>query len=144
MLLCMKPMTIGEVAKAAEIGVETVRFYEREGLIAEPPRRRSGYRQYPPDTVRRLRFILRAKELGFTLTEIGELLELRVDPTKSCADVRTLARAKMADIEAKMLDLARIQAALAELVRTCRGKGATSDCPILDALDEQEVTRGDR
>lgn len=144
MLLCMKPMTIGEVAKAAEIGVETVRFYEREGLIAEPPRRRSGYRQYPPDTVRRLRFIRRAKELGFTLTEIGELLELRVDPTKSCADVRTLARAKMADIEAKMLDLARIQAALAELVRTCRGKGATSDCPILDALDEQEVTRGDR
>lgn len=144
MLLCMKPMTIGEVAKAAEIGVETVRFYEREGLIAEPPRRRSGYRQYPPDTVRRIRFIRRAKELGFTLTEIGELLELRVDPTKSCADVRTLARAKMADIEAKMLDLARIQAALAELVRTCRGKGATSDCPILDALDEQEVTRGDR
>lgn len=144
MLLCMKPMTIGEVAKAAEIGVETVRFYEREGLIAEPPRRRSGYRQYPPDTVRRLRFIRRAKELGFTLTEIGELLELRVDPTKSCADVRTLARAKMADIEAKMLDLARIQAALAELVRTCRGKGATSDCPILDALDEQEVKRGDR
>lgn len=144
MLLCMKPMTIGEVAKAAEIGVETVRFYEREGLIAEPPRRRSGYRQYPPDTVRRVRFIRRAKELGFTLTEIGELLELRVDPTKSCADVRTLARAKMADIEAKMLDLARIQAALAELVRTCRGKGATSDCPILDALDEQEVKRGDR
>ena len=137
-------MTIGEVAKAAEIGVETVRFYEREGLIAEPPRRRSGYRQYPPDTVRRLRFIRRAKEIGFTLTEIGELLELRVDPTKSCADVRTLARAKMADIEAKMLDLARIQAALAELVRTCRGKGATSDCPILDALDEQEVKRGDR
>ncbi len=144
MLLCMKPMTIGEVAKAAEIGVETVRFYEREGLIAEPPRRRSGYRQYPPDTVRRVRFIRRAKELGFTLTEIGELLELRVDPTKSCADVRTLARAKMADIEAKMLDLARIQAALTELVRTCRGKGTTSDCPILDALDEQEVKRGDR
>jgi MerR family mercuric resistance operon transcriptional regulator len=144
MLLCMKPMTIGEVAKAAEIGVETVRFYEREGLIAEPPRRRSGYRQYPPDTVRRLRFIRRAKELGFTLSEIGELLELRVDRTKSCADVRTLARAKMADIEAKMLDLARIQAALTDLERTCRGKGPTSDCPILDALDEQEVTRGDR
>ena len=115
MLLFMKAMTIGEVAKAAEIGVETVRFYEREGLIAEPPRRRSGYRQYPADTVRRLRFIRRAKELGFTLAEIGELL-----------------------------DLARIQAALTELVRTCRGKGPTSDCPILDALDEQEVKRGDR
>ncbi len=144
MLLCMKPMTIGEVAKAAEIGVETVRFYEREGLIAEPPRRRSGYRQYPPDTVRRVRFIRRAKELGFTLTEIRELLSLRVAADKTCADVRTLARAKMADIEAKMLDLARIQAALTELARTCRGKGTTSDCPILDALDEQEVKRGDR
>ena len=144
MLLFMKAMTIGEVAKAAEIGVETVRFYEREGLIAEPPRRRSGYRQYPADTVRRLRFIRRAKELGFTLAEIGELHDLRVDPTKSCADVRTVGRAKMADIESKMLDLARIQAALTELVRTCRGKGPTSDCPILDALDEQEVKRGDR
>jgi len=140
----MQALTIGEVAKAAEIGVETVRFYEREGLIAEPPRRQSGYRQYPPDTVRRLRFIRRAKDLGFTLKEIGELLDLRVDPTRSCADVRTMARAKMTDIEAKMLDLARIQAALTELVRTCRGKGPTSACPILDALGEQEAQHGDR
>jgi MerR family copper efflux transcriptional regulator len=135
----MQALTIGEVAKAAEVGVETVRFYEREGLIAEPPRRRSGYREYPPDTVRRLRFIRRAKELGFTLKEISELLDLRVDPTRSCADVRTIAKTKMADIEHKMLDLARIQAALTELVRGCRGKGPTSACPILDALDEQEA-----
>jgi MerR family copper efflux transcriptional regulator len=140
----MMALTIGEVAKAAELAVETVRFYEREGLIAEPPRRPSGYRQYPPDTVRRLRFIRRAKELGFTLKEIGELLELRVSTRTSCADVRSLAAAKMADIEAKMLDLARIQAALTELVRTCRGKGPTSTCPILDALDEQEVNHGPR
>ena len=140
----MQALTIGEVAKAAEVGIETVRFYEREGLIAEPPRRQSGYRQYPPDTVRRLRFIRRAKELGFTLKEIGELLDLRVDPARSCGDVRTLAKAKMADIEAKMLDLARIQAALTELVRTCRGRGPTSTCPILDALDEQDTGHGDR
>jgi len=140
----MQSLTIGEVAKAAEVGVETVRFYEREGLIAEPPRRQSGYRQYPPETVRRLRFIRRAKDLGFTLKEIGELLDLRVDPRKSCADVRTLAKAKMADVESKMLDLAQIQAALTELVRTCRGKGPTTACPILDALDEQEVGHGDR
>ena len=142
--LGMEALTIGEVAKAAEVGIETVRFYEREGLIAEPPRRQSGYRQYPPDTVRRLRFIRRAKDLGFTLKEIRELLDLRVDPTRSCADVRTLAKAKMVDIEAKMLDLARIQAALTELVRTCRGKGPTSACPILDAVDEQEGGHGDR
>lgn len=131
-------LTIGEVAKAAEVGIETVRFYEREGLIADPPRRRSGYRQYPPDTVRRLRFIRRAKDLGFTLKEIAELLGLRVDPTRSRAEVRSLAQAKVKDIEAKMLELARIQTALTHLVRCCRGKGPTSDCPILDALDGQE------
>lgn len=140
----MQALTIGEVAKAADVGIETVRFYEREGLIVEPPRRQSGYRQYPPDTVRRLRFIRRAKDLGFTLKEIRELLDLRVAPQRSCVDVRALAKAKMADIEAKMLDLARIQAALTELVRTCRGKGPTSECPILDALDEQEGGHDDR
>lgn len=140
----MQALSIGEVAKAAEVGIETVRFYEREGLIAEPPRRHSGYRQYPPDTVRRLRFIRRAKDLGFTLKEIGELLDLRVDPTRSCADVRSLAKVKMADIEARMIDLARIQAALTELVRSCRGGGPTSACPILDALDEREVKHGQR
>jgi MerR family mercuric resistance operon transcriptional regulator len=140
----MQSLTIGEVAKAAQIGVETVRFYEREGLIAEPPRRRSGYRQYPPDTVRRLRFIRRAKEIGFTLKEIGELLDLRVDPTKSCADVRALANAKVADVNAKMGELARIKAALEKLSRACRGKGPTSECPILDALDDQEDGHGNR
>jgi MerR family mercuric resistance operon transcriptional regulator len=112
--------------------------------LAEPPRRRSGYRQYPRDTVRRLRFIRRAKELGFTLKEIGELLDLRVDPAKSCADVRALTKAKIADVEAKMGDLARIQAALEELARACRGKGPTSECPILDALDDQENAHGSR
>ena len=139
----MQALTIGEVAKAVGIGVETVRFYEREGLIAEPPRRASGYRQYPADTIRRLVFIRRAKDLGFTLKEIGELLDLRVDPKTSCAAVRALAKAKMEDIESKMLDLARIQAALTELVRTCRGKGPTSACPILDALDAQEAAHAD-
>lgn len=134
----METMSIGELAKAADIGVETVRFYEREGLIAEPPRRRSGYRQYPPDTVRRLRFIRRAKDLGFTLKEIGELLDLRVDPKKSCRDVRSMATAKLADVEGKMLDLARIKAALVSLERACRGTGPTSECPILDAI-EQEI-----
>lgn len=140
----MQALTIGEVARAADVGIETVRFYEREGLIPEPARRQSGYRQYPPDTVRRLRFIRRAKDLGFTLKEIGELLHLRVDPQRNCADVRALAKAKMADVEAKMFDLARIQAALTELVRTCRGKGPTNVCPILDALDEQEGQHGGR
>lgn len=140
----MQPLTIGEVAKAAQIGVETVRFYEREGLIAKPPRKRSGYRQYPPDTARRIRFIWGAKELGFTLREIGELLDLRVDPAKSCADVRALANTKIADVQAKMSDLARIQAALKTLARACRGKGPESERPILDALDGQGKAHDDR
>ena len=143
-LCVMAALTIGKIAKAAEIGVETVRFYEREGLIAEPPRRPSGYRQYPPDTVNRLRFIRRAKDLGFTLKEIGELLDLRVNPTRSCAEVRELAKAKRADIEGKIVELARIRAALTAFVRTCRGKGSTSVCPLLDALDKQEAVHGGR
>lgn len=134
----MQALTIGEVAKAARVGVETIRFYEREGLIAEPPRRRSGYRQYPPDTVRRVRFIRRAKELGFTLKEIGELLSLRVEPGTTCADVRALARAKIADIEGKIAELDTMKKALEHLARSCRGTGPTSECPILDALDHQE------
>lgn len=134
----MDSLSIGQLARAAEVGVETIRFYEREGLIAEPPRRHSGYREYPPEAVARVRFIRRAKELGFTLKEIAELLTLRVDPEKSCADVRALAKAKVADVEAKMRDLARIKAALEELARACRGKGPTSECPILDAIEQEE------
>ena len=135
-------LTIGQVAKEAEVGVETIRFYEREGLIAPPPRRHSGYRQYPPGTIRRVRFIRRAKELGFTLKEIGELLSLRVDPRTTCADVRAIARAKISDIEMKIAELRRIGDVLDRLARICRGKGPTSECPILDMLDEEH--RGDR
>jgi len=135
----MKSLTIGEVARAAQVGVETIRFYEREGLIAEPPRRESGYRQYPPDAIRRVRFIRRAKELGFTLKEIGELLSLRVDPGRTCADVRAVARAKIRGIQEKISELSRIKDVLGRLERTCRGKGPTSACPILDMLDEAPV-----
>lgn len=136
-------LTIGEVAKAAEIGVETIRFYEREGLIAEPPRRASGYRQYPREAIGRLRFIRRAKELGFTLREIGELLSLRVDPSTTCADVRAMARAKIEDIDGRVAELHRIKDVLERLARSCRGKGPTSECPILDILEERE-RRADR
>ena len=131
-------MTIGQLAGAAGIGVETIRFYEREGLLPKPPRRRSGYRQYPPDALARVLFIRRAKELGFTLKEINELLELRVDPDKSCADVRALAKAKIADVEEKMADLGRIKDALEKLARACRSKGPTSECPILAAIAKEE------
>lgn len=135
----MVSLSIGQLAKAAGVGVETVRFYEREGLLPEPPRRASGYRQYPSDAVGRIRFIRRAKDLGFTLREIAELLDLRVDPDKTCADVRALARAKLGAVEQKMNDLARIKAALEKLANACRGQGPTSECPILDSISHDEA-----
>ena len=131
-------LTIGKLANATGVGVETIRFYEREGLLPKPPRRPSGYRQYPPDAVARVMFIRRAKDLGFTLKEITELLELRVDPDKSCADVRALAKAKIVDVEEKMNDLVRIKAALEKLARAGRGKGPTSECPILDTIEKED------
>ncbi len=134
----MTTLTIGKVAKAAGLGVETVRFYERQGLIAEPARSESGYRQYRPETIRRLQFIVRAKALGFTLQEIGDLLDLRATPGAGCADVQARAEAKIADIEARIAQLDAMKLALGALVVQCRGEGPLSDCPILDALDEEE------
>lgn len=133
----MKALSIGQAARSAGIGVETVRFYERQGLLEEPPRRDSGYRQYPQDVVARLRFIRRAKELGFSLKEIKELLALRVDPSTTCAEVRRRAEDKIADVEAKIEALEKIKKALVKLTKTCSGRGPTSECPILDALDTE-------
>ncbi len=130
--------TIGEVAKRSGIGLETVRFYERKGLIAEPPRTDSGYRQYPEEVVGRIRFIRRAKELGFALKEISELLSLRVDPDTTCADVRKQTEFKISDVEEKIRALRRIKTALKKLAASCVGTGPASECPILEALDSQE------
>lgn len=137
-------MTIGQLARAAEVGVETIRFYERQGLIARPVRPGTGYRRYPAQTVERVRFIRRAKDLGFTLKEIQELLSLRVDPSTTCADVRSIARAKIADVERRMAELDRMRRALDRLARRCRGEGPTSECPILDVLGEGERADDDR
>jgi MerR family transcriptional regulator, copper efflux regulator len=129
-------LTIGEVAQRAGIGLETVRFYERQGLIEEPPRTESGYRQYPDSVVSRIRFIRRGKELGFTLKEIADLLTLRVEPHTTCADVKQRAEAKITDIKEKIRDLQRMQTALQALASACQGTGPTSECPILEALEE--------
>lgn len=128
-------MTIGEMAKNAGVGVETVRFYEREGLLPEPPRRSSGYRQYSPEALRRLQFIRRTKELGFSLEEIRDLMELRVDPHTSCGEVKRRAEDKITDIERKMAELGRMKKALGRLASSCSGRGPTSTCPILDAME---------
>ncbi len=130
--------TIGEVAKRSGIGLEAVRFYERKGLIAEPPRTDSGYRQYPEEVVGRIRFIRRAKELGFALKEISELLSLRVNPDTTCVDVRKQTEFKISDVEEKIRALRRIKTALKKLAASCVGTGPASECPILEALDSQE------
>jgi len=134
----MTRLTIGKVAQQAGIGVETVRFYEREGLIAEPPRGRSGYRQYPVSVVPRLLFIKRAKELGFTLNEIKQLLSLRLDPETTCAEVKQRAEVKIADIEDKLRSLRRMRKALIKLTESCSGRGPVDECPILKSLDPRD------
>ena len=131
----MDTLTIGEVAKQVGIGVETVRYYEREGLIEKPSRRPSGYRQYTLESVRRLQFIRHAKELGFSLKDIAELLALRVDPSTTCADIKSRAVAKIADIENRIQELRRMKRALSRVADRCKGKGPTSKCPILEELD---------
>lgn len=132
-------MRIKELADRAGVSIDTVRFYERRGLIAEPPRRDSGYRIYSTAYVNRLRFIRRAQELGFTLREVEELLALRVSETTTCAEVRRQTRAKVADVERKIRDLESIRRALTVLAETCSGQGPLADCPILDALDHDAL-----
>lgn len=132
----MNGLTIGRVARETGVGIETLRFYEREGLIPVPARRPSGYRDYAPGIIERVRFIRRAKALGFSLREIAELLALRVDEERTCADVRQRATAKIAEIEDKRRQLERMQAALERLAARCTGAGPTGECPILEALEE--------
>ncbi len=138
----MGSFTIGQLAKRAGVGIETVRFYEREGLIPEPPRRPSGYRDYPLETVTRIVFIRRAKDLGFSLKEINELLDFRVKPRRSCSRVKRSAEAKIADIDGKIASLQRMRRALRDLTRACEDRTPTTECPILSSLDT--LKGGDR
>ena len=125
--------TIGRIATASGVGVETIRFYEREGLLPEPERSASGYRLYTDDAVARLRFIQRAKQLGFTLDEVRRLLTL-ADVAGPSAEVRALAADKLAIIDARLRDLGRMREALADLVECCDGSGSAASCPIIQAL----------
>jgi MerR family transcriptional regulator, copper efflux regulator len=128
-------LKIGEVARQTGISVEAIRYYERLGLLREAPRTESGYRKFAPEVVRRLRFVQRAQALGFSLQEIRELLELRSSPAASASEVQRLAEAKLAEVDRKLADLARIREALATVSCTCSGEGPISECPILDALE---------
>lgn len=134
----MKELTTGQVARKAGVNVETVRYYERFGLLPKPPRRTSGYRQYSDEALRRLRFIRHAKELGFSLKEISELLALRFDPESPCSEVKRRSEAKLKHIREKINTLKRMEKVLARLAAACKGMGPTSECPILDALEADE------
>ena len=134
----MSAFRIGEVAKQAGVTVEAIRFYESQALIPEPPRTASGYRQYPVETIQRVRFIQRAKELGFSLKDIHTLLTLRNDPNTTCSDIKARALQKIVEVDEKTLDLARIRHALTDLVAQCDAEADLSECPILDALDEKD------
>jgi len=129
-------LSIGQVARRVGVGVETVRYYERRGLLQEPQRRQSGYRQYGEEAVSRLQFIRRAKDLGFTLREIGELLSLGRDPSAPAADVKDRTQTKIASIEAKVRSLQRMRKALKKLTSACDEYGEVGDCPLLEALSE--------
>ncbi len=134
----MERLTISKLAKRGKVNLETIRYYERIGLILEPPRTNSGYRMYSPEAVRRVRFIKRAQELGFSLKEIKELLDLRISTDSTCADVQIRAQAKIADINEKIRSLQAMKKTLEQLDTACSGQGAISECVILESLSEVE------
>lgn len=130
-----RPMRIGELARHAGVTVQTVRYYERRGLLVAASRLASGYREYGADAIERLRFIRRAQELGFTLAEIADLLALRLARGTPASAVKARAQAKIADIDQRIRDLQRIRHALVHLAGRCRGgRGPVGDCPLLEAL----------
>lgn len=133
--------TIGTLARRAGVGVQTVRYYERIGILPQPGRPKGGYRRYGDEAVARLQFVRRAAQLGFSLAETKELLTLRTRQGAPCGAVRTRAEEKLAAIEQKLAELQELRDAVAYLVRTCSGKTAVEHCSILAALGEPETTK---
>ena len=131
-------LTIGTVAKRAGVPIDTIRYYEREGLLPEPLRRASGYRSYNETAIKRLRFIRRAKDLGFTLEEIRDLLALSGDRRGGVKAVRKRAEQRLASMDARIAELMRIRKGLQQLIEACPGHGDPEHCPILRALADEE------
>ena len=131
----MRDLTIGETARQAGVGVETIRFYERRGLIEQPLKPQgSGFRVYSPEQVKRVKFIRQAQQIGFSLHEIEELLSLRADPNSDCSAVRSQAVAKLDEVKRKIEQLHQIGSALESLIAVCPGSGGLQACSILDTL----------
>jgi MerR family mercuric resistance operon transcriptional regulator len=131
-------LKIGQLAQRAAVNLQTIRYYEREGLLPEPPRLSSGYRLYPESMVRRVRFIKRTQEIGFSM-EIRELLSLRADGRRERTAVRALTQAKIADIDDKIRTLKAMRTVLNRLTDRCSGCGPVSECPTLESIDSEEV-----
>jgi len=136
----MENLTIGQLAACGGVNLETIRYYEREGLIPPPPRKTSGHRAYSPSAVHRLRFIKRAQELGFSLSEIQELLQLKVDPDQLCGDVVRQIEAKTREVEQKIQHLQAIKRTLVRMKDSCDGHCTVTDCPILESLDTEQIS----
>ena len=128
-------LTIGKVARQARVTVQTIRYYERRGLLSPSGHRDSGYRLYTQEAVQKIRFIKNAQGLGFTLKEISGLLRLRVNNRARCGTIKIKAEAKLEDIHAKIADLRAMQRVLKSLIKTCRRKSLTEECPILRSLE---------
>lgn len=134
----MNGLRIGELARQAGVNLQTIHYYERRGLLPEPPRSEANYRVYSEEAVLRVRFIKRSQQLGFTLREIQELLSLRAEPGCECGEVLRRAEAKVREVDEKIRTLRRIRKALIKLMNECSGEGPATECPILDALDSKE------
>lgn len=132
----MQDIGIGTLARRAGVGIDTVRYYEKSGLLSPAARLASGYRRYSDAEVSRLRFIRRAQALGFSLKEIRELLAL--SSKRDVASVKKSAMARLADVERRIEELERIRGGLAKLIKSCPGHGRSADCPILRALSGEE------
>ncbi len=132
--MTVKPLTIGSIAKQAGVSVETIRYYQRKGLIVEPPKPVGGFRVYPTGTIDQLKFIQRSKALGFTLAEINILLQLSVS---DCSSTRALTQQKLDLIRSKIADLQSMEAALEQLVTKCESSQPTNNCPIIAALSDK-------
>ena len=133
----MEYLTTGRLAKEAGVKIDTVRYYEKRGLIPKPPRKDSGYRMFREDAVKRIVFIKHAQEIGFSLHEIEELLFLRVSSKTTCREVKKRTEAKIAEVDEKILNLQRIKRALSKMADICRANKNIGDCPILDMLDAE-------
>ena len=133
-------LTIGKLAKAVGVNIQTVRYYERRKLLSPTTRKSSGYRLYGDDAHRRLRFIRNAQRLGFTLHEIAELVNLRVSSVDRCGDVQRKAQAKLVEVKAKVKDLQTLARALGDLIQTCEAGQVTDRCPLLNRLEDEPKT----